>query len=241
MIKKIAIIIPAYNEEKCIADVVRSINGLNMGAGFIVDVLVINDASSDETVSIAAGLDCILLDLPVNVGIGGAVQTGFKYAYEQAYDYAMQVDGDGQHPASEIPKLINAICTGEFNVVIGSRFIEKTGFLSTFYRRLGISFFKNLIKLFYGITVKDTTSGFRIIDNKALAIVSEYYPDEYPEPESIVLYKKYQLKIGEVPVKMKARQGGTTSIRAFYSLYYMMKVTIAIFFTSLRLRKINLK
>lgn len=235
--KKIAVIVPAYNEEKAIACVVNDINALDPGNDFRLDVIVVNDCSCDKTTEIVTQLNCILLDLPVNIGIGGTVQTGFKYAYENGYDYAMQVDGDGQHPPAEIPKLINAISEKDLDIVIGSRFIEKTGFLSTFFRRLGIEFFKHLLKLFCGITVTDSTSGFRIINRKTLAIVSEMYPDEYPEPESIILYSRHNLKIGEISVIMRERQGGKSSIKAFTSLYYMLKVSVAIFFTYISLKQ----
>ena len=234
MVKRIAVVVPAYNEEKNIAGVVNEINAIKSEIDFILDVVVINDCSQDHTENIASKLNCILINLPVNLGIGGAMQTGFKYAYENKYDFAMQVDGDGQHPPAEIPKLTKAITQNGFDVIIGSRFIENGGFMSTFSRRLGITFFKYLIRFFCGITITDSTSGFRIINDKALAIVNEYYPDEYPEPESIILFKKNNLKIGEIPVKMRKRQGGVSSIRKFTSIYYMLKVSLAIFFTYIK-------
>jgi len=237
MAKKIAVIVPAYNEEKAIAGVVNDINALAQGTDFRLDVIVVNDCSYDKTAEIASQMNCVLLNLPVNIGIGGAVQTGFIYAYENGYDFAIQVDGDGQHPPAEIPKLINAISEKGVDIVIGSRFIEKTGFLSTFSRRMGIYFFRYLIKLFCGEIITDSTSGFRIINKKTLAIVSEYYPDEFPEPESIILYSRHNLKIGEMAVVMRERQGGQSSIVAFTSLYYMVKVSIAIFFTFIKFKK----
>jgi len=240
MVKRIAAIVPAYNEENTIASVVNDIHAINDNE-FCIDVIVINDCSQDKTAEIAFRLDCILLDLPVNLGIGGAVQTGFKYAFEKEYDFAIQIDGDGQHPPYEIPKLFHSMNNKEMDVVIGSRFIEKKGFNSTFIRRLGIFYFKYILRLYCGINVTDSTSGFRILNRKALAIVSEIYPDEYPEPESIILYSKHNLKIGEVSVNMRERMGGQSSIRAFTSLYYMMKVSIAIFFTYFRYRNLKSK
>jgi glycosyltransferase involved in cell wall biosynthesis len=234
MLKRIAVIVPAYNEEKCIAGVIESINLLNTGNEFKLDVIVVNDASIDSTGCIASKKNCTLLDLPVNVGIGGAVQTGFKYAFSEGYDYAMQVDGDGQHPPAEIPRLIKMIGEKDLDVVIGSRFIEKKGFLSSYSRRLGISFFKHILKWYTGFTITDCTSGFRIINRKTLSMVCETYPDEYPEPESIILYSRNHLRIGEVAVEMRERQGGRSSISAFNSIYYMIKVSIAIFFAALR-------
>jgi len=236
MKKKIAVIVPAYNEESAIANVVNDINLLQAGDNFHLDVVVVNDCSKDQTAKIVKKLNCILLDLPVNLGIGGAVQTGFKYAYINSYDYAIQVDGDGQHPPAEIPKLLNHICKTNVDIVIGSRFLDKKGFMSTFFRRIGIIYFKYLIKFFTGNTITDSTSGFRIINRKILNIVKDNYPDEYPEPESIILYSWHNFTIAEVPVVMLERQGGQSSIRAFTSLYYMLKVSIAIFFTYIRFR-----
>ena len=240
MEKKIAIVIPAFNEQETIADVVSGINALNTSGNMRFNAVVVNDCSTDNTSIIAEKLNCILLNLPINLGIGGAVQTGFKYAFENNYDYAIQVDGDGQHSPAEIPKLINAITQNEYDVVIGSRFINKEGFQSSFSRRIGIIFFKYLILFYCRLEITDSTSGFRLLNKKALALVSEYYPDEYPEPESIILFYKNNLKIGEVAVEMRERQGGRSSIRAFNSLYYMVKVSIAIFFTFIR-SKIKIK
>ena len=239
MEKKIAIVIPAFNEQDTIAEVVSGVNALNTSENMHFDAVVINDCSTDNTSIIAEKLNCILLDLPINLGIGGAVQTGFKFAFENNYDYAIQVDGDGQHSPAEIPKLINAITQNEYDV-IGSRFINKEGFQSSFSRRIGIIFFKYLILFYCRLEITDSTSGFRLLNKKALALVSEYYPDEYPEPESIILFYKNNLKIGEVAVEMRERQGGRSSIRAFNSLYYMVKVSIAIFFTFIR-SKIKIK
>jgi glycosyltransferase involved in cell wall biosynthesis len=234
--KKLAVVIPAYNEQDSIALVVNNILSLEI-PDFKIVPLVVNDCSKDETANIASQLECILLDLPVNLGIGGAVQTGYKYAYENDFDYVIQVDGDGQHPAEEIVKLVNEAEKREYNIIIGSRFIEKEGFQSSGMRRFGISFLRNWIKLFSGKTIYDNTSGFRLFDRKVLELVSTTYPDEYPEPESIIMFAKKGFKIKEVPVIMKERQGGESSIRAFNQLYYMIKVSLAIFYTFLRTKR----
>ena len=231
--EKIAVIIPAYNEEESIADVIDSVHVMQMQGVELIPV-VVNDCSKDRTADIAADKDCVLLDLPVNLGIGGAVQSGFRYAFEQGFDYAVQMDGDGQHPASEIPKLYDALKNSAANVAIGSRFIEGEGFQSTGMRRLGINYLKNLIRLLTGFSVLDNTSGFRMLDPVALELVNDYYPDEYPEPESIILYLKKGLKIVEVPVSMRERQGGVSSIRYFDQLYYMIKVSLAIIYSYIR-------
>ena len=237
---RIAAVVPAFNEEESIADVISSLNNIHIEGVELLPV-VVNDCSTDSTAEIVlkqesdnSSARVVLLDLPVNLGIGGAVQTGFKYAFEKGFDYVIQVDGDGQHPASEIPKLFNAIRELKANVVIGSRFIKKKGFQSTGMRRLGINYLKNLIRLLTGISILDNTSGFRMLDRKALSIVNDYYPDEYPEPESIIMYVKNGLNILEVPVKMEERKGGVSSIRYFDQLYYMVKVSLAIVYSYIR-------
>ena len=233
---KIAVIVPAYNEEKSIAAVVEDILHVAHSQKLLVTVVVVNDCSKDATSEIISKLNCVALDLPSNLGLGGAVQTGFKFAFENGFDFAIQIDGDGQHPASEIPKLISAAEEHDLDVVIGSRFISKIGFQSSAVRRIGINYFKWLNRLMVGVKIFDSTSGFRLINNKALAIVSEYYPDEYPEPESIILYSLKHLKIGEVPVNMKERQGGVSSIGRLSSIYYMFKVSLAIIYTFIRIK-----
>ena len=233
---KIAAIVPAYNEEKTIATVVNDIKHIAMSSSWTIDVIVVNDCSKDATETIITHLDCIVLNLPINLGIGGAVQTGFKYAFEKNYDYAIQVDGDGQHPANEIPKLIDTAMQHQYDVVIGSRFIMNKGFQSSAIRRFGIHYFKKLNKLLIGKTIYDSTSGFRLINKKVLSIVNEIYPDEYPEPEAIILYALNHLKIGEVAVEMKERQGGVSSIGFTSSIYYMFKVTLAIIYTFIRIK-----
>ncbi len=233
---RIAAIVPAYNEASAISAVVNDINAVNQSQNLSIDVVVINDCSTDTTSEIISNLNCISLHLPINLGIGGAVQTGFKYALENRYDYAIQIDGDGQHPANEIPKLVETAAANSFNVVIGSRFISKQGFQSSAMRRVGINYFKWLNKILVAEKIYDSTSGFRLLDQKALSLVCDYYPDEYPEPEAIIIYAMHQLKIGEIPVSMNKRQGGVTSICKIASLYYMFKVTLAIIFTFMRIK-----
>lgn len=234
IMERIAAIVPAYNEEAAIAAVVGDIRSVASASGLHIDVVVVNDCSTDSTAGIIDRLDCIPLHLPINLGIGGAVQTGFRYALDNGYDYAVQVDGDGQHPAEALPALYKVINEKKWDVVIGSRFIKKEGFQSTMLRRTGITYFRWLNRLCTGLDISDSTSGLRMINRKALHIVSESYPDEYPEPEAIVLYAKHGLSVGEMPVTMRERQGGISSIGAFSALYYMWKVTIAILFTFIR-------
>lgn len=235
--KRIAAVVPAYNEEKAITDVVNGIKSLKETQAISIDVIVVNDCSTDKTAAMAASLDCVLLNLPVNLGIGGAVQTGFMYAYQQGYDIAVQVDGDGQHPPEEIPKLVRTLEEKNADVVIGSRFIESGGYRSSLLRRVGIRYFMLLNEVTAGIHITDSTSGFRVINRRALALVNDYYPDQYPEPEAIILYALSGLRIRETPVKMRERHGGQSSISAIASIYYLFKVTFAMFFTYIRLRR----
>jgi len=233
---KIAIIIPSYNEEKSISKVVEGINNLDLGENIIKQVIVVNDCSTDDTGKVAASLNCTTLNLPVNLGIGGAVQTGLKFAFRNNFDFTVQIDGDGQHPAEELPKLIDVLFKENADIVIGSRFVDKKGFQSSLMRRVGINYFKNLINFLCHIKVTDATSGFRLFNKKALAFAVEYYPDEFPEPESIIYFKLNNLKIVETPVLMLERKEGKSSIGNFSSLYYMFKVTLAVVFTFIKVK-----
>lgn len=234
---KIAAIVPAYNESQSIAAVVHELNAAARQAGISLTVVVVNDCSKDDTGTIIDALPCVALHLPVNLGIGGAVQTGFRYALENGFDAAVQVDGDGQHPAEAVPLLLQEMQNNRCDVVIGSRFITGQGFQSSFVRRLGIQWFSRLNKLLTGLRVADTTSGLRLFNRRALEMVSHWYPDEYPEPEILVQFARADLQIKETPVQMRERQGGTSSIDSVRAVYYMWKVTLAILFT--RMRKIE--
>ena len=234
---RIAVIIPAFNEALSIESVVSEIRYVARHRQLDLDIVVINDCSSDATSSVASQLECTVLDLPINLGIGGAVQTGIFYAFQNGYDFAVQIDGDGQHPPEELFRLIEAQRANAWNVVIGSRFIKKQGYQSSLVRRTGIRFFGILNRRLTGLDIKDSTSGFRMLDRKAMEQALEYYPDEYPEPESIVFFALRGLKIGEVAISMKERQGGVSSIRYLDSLYYMFKVSLAILFTFMRKKK----
>ena len=232
---KTLIIVPAFNEtgniEKVIADIKEYRNDC--------DILVINDCSTDNTSEVARETgNCKVIDLPVNLGIGGAVQTGFKYAFENGYDYAVQFDGDGQHNASEIEKILLPVQNGEADVVIGSRFLVKEpNFRSSFARRKGIFIFKVVNYILTKQVITDNTSGFRCYNRKALGFLSVNYPEDYPEPESVVLLGSCGFKIKEVPVRMNVRKEGTSSINGIRIPYYMFKVLLSVIMTSLRKRK----
>ena len=228
-------IIPCYNEEAVISQLLNEIKTISI-PGCELTALPVNDCSIDETLSKIKAATATYLDLPVNLGIGGAVQSGYKFAKLNDFDVAVQMDGDGQHPISELPKLLQPILEKEADICIGSRFINREGFQSSGLRRFGINYFKRLNQFLLGIKITDSTSGFRAINAKAIQLTCDYYPDEYPEPEAIVLFHMNGLKIKEVPVVMKERQGGTSSISSFKSLYYMIKVTLGIIFIYLKLK-----
>lgn len=221
---KILIIIPAYNEQENIIDVIRDIKTHIPEA----DYIVVNDCSRDNTKKVLQQKQESYIDLPVNLGIGGGVQTGYRYALERDYDIAIQFDGDGQHDAAYIKDLIVPIENGQADVTIGSRFVMNEGFQSSAMRRLGIRFLSNLIWLLCGVRVKDVTSGMRAVDRKMIERFAQDYAQDYPEPEAILLAGLVRARIKEVPVQMRERQGGTSSINAVRSMYYMLKVSIAL-------------
>ncbi|MPQ42585.1 glycosyltransferase family 2 protein [Clostridium tarantellae] len=223
---KILLIIPCFNEEKNISKLIKRIREVNEN----FDILIVNDCSKDKTYEIARQMNVNILDLPCNLGIGGAVQAGYKYAYKKGYKYAIQVDGDGQHDPAYIYKLKEKLDEG-YDLVIGSRFIKKEGFQSTFTRRMGIKFFYYLIKLLTRKNITDATSGFRLANKKVIKFFAENYPTDYPEPETIITLIKNGFKVEEVPVKMKEREKGESSISFLKSIYYMIKVTLAILFS----------
>lgn len=224
------IIIPAYNEE---ANIVKTVESIERDAvGF--DYIVINDCSTDRTKEICEEHGFHYVDLPINLGIGGAVQTGYKYAWENGYDMAVQVDGDGQHDPEFLELMAEYLETHQVDMVIGSRFIEKQGFQSSGMRRVGIRFFSGLIRLMTGKTITDPTSGLRMAGRKVIELFSKDYPRDYPEPESVVAILRKGLKVAEVPVIMREREGGVSSISMKKSVYYMVKVTLAILIERIR-------
>jgi glycosyltransferase involved in cell wall biosynthesis len=231
---KVLIVIPCYNEEASLPSVLNELQQTTLPGDYQMSVLVVNDCSKDNTSAVARKSQAIVIDLPVNLGIGGAVQTGILYARDNGFDIAIQLDGDGQHPPKELAKLIGFHLQTGANVVIGSRFLEKEGFQSSFARRMGIKYFHLLNRIMTGLSIYDSTSGFRLFDRKAIEIAAVNYPDEYPEPESLVVFSKAGLKIAEVAVVMSARLGGKSSIRHFGSLYYCIKVSLAMLFSFIR-------
>lgn len=233
---KVAIVIPCYNEESNIMSLYQEIRNSNYSDNYDIQPIFINDCSTDSSKDILENNQIPHLNLCVNLGIGGAVQSGFLFALRNGFDVAVQMDGDGQHPPSELEKLLNPILQDRADIVIGSRYITNEGFQSSYLRRFGINYFKWLNKTLVGVTISDSTSGYRALNLKALKIVSEYYPDEYPEPEAIVLFAMNNLKMVEVPVIMRDRQKGKSSIRNYKTIYYMFKVTLGVIFLYIRLK-----
>jgi hypothetical protein len=222
---KILIIVPAYNEAGNIQKTVEEILSLAVD----VSVLVVDDGSQDTTLNEARQTPAHVISLPFNLGIGGAVQTGFQFAYDKGYDIAVQVDGDGQHDARYLETILDPVRKQKADMTIGSRFVPPyTGYQSSFVRRLGINFFARLISFLTDYTITDPTSGFRAFNRKMIAIFARYYPHDFPEPEAIVVAGRYHAKVMEVPVQMRKRVVGNSSIRYMRTLYYMVKVTFAI-------------
>ena len=218
------VIIPAYNEEASIVNTVQDI--LDHAPGF--DYVVINDCSKDRTLQRCRENGLNVINLPVNLGIGGGIQTGYRYAVEHGYDVAVQFDGDGQHDASYLQAMADRLERDDLDMVIGSRFIENEGFQSTGLRRFGINFFKFLIKLLYGGTITDVTSGMRMCSRRVMEEFSVDYPQDYPEPETVARLLRKKYKVREIPVVMRERSAGTSSINPAKSVYYMIKVSLAI-------------
>ena len=224
---KVLIIIPAYNEEKNLSQLLDKIKQICPEC----NVVVVNDCSKDGTHAVCVNNSINVINLPVNLGIGGAVQTGYKYAFYNNYDVAVQVDGDGQHDPQYIKLLVDELGKG-YNMCIGSRFINKEGFQSTLIRRMGIKYFSSLIRIFTGCIVTDPTSGFRACDRKAIGLFASDYPRDYPEPEAIVNITRCKLTVSEIPVIMGRREEGKSSINAVKSIYYIVKVSLAIMIAS---------
>jgi glycosyltransferase involved in cell wall biosynthesis len=222
---KTLVIIPAFNEEGSVGKVVDGVK-THLPQ---VDALVVNDGSSDLTSKIARSKGAIVLDLPYNLGIGGAMQVGYKYAHEKGYHIAIQVDGDGQHDPREIPKLLHVLEEGKADVVVGSRFIGDSEYKATVMRRLGSLILSRAISMVVGQKLTDPTSGFRAANQRAIQLFSANYPQDYPEPEALVLLHQCGLAMKEVPAKINQRYSGESSITKIRSIYYMVKVLLAIF------------
>ncbi len=224
------VIIPAFNESESIAKTADNIRRYAPD----YDIIVINDSSKDNTLEICRNNDIPVLDLPINLGIGGAVQTGYLYALKNDYDIAIQMDGDGQHDAKYLAIMEETLIRENADMVIGSRFIKKEGFQSSGIRRVGIGIFRFLSGNLFGIAIKDATSGMRMCNRRTIELFVKDYPRDYPEPETVCRLLRKHYKVVEVPVIMRERETGESSISMRKSIYYMVKVTLAILIERLR-------
>ncbi len=220
----VLVIVPVHNEAGALPAVLDELRQHAPGC----DVVVVNDGSTDETAEVARAAGYPLLDLCFNLGIGGAVQAGFKYALERGYPVAVQMDGDGQHPADQIEALTAPVRSGECEMSIGSRFLADGPYEGSVWRRIGTRYLSRVCSLVTGQRITDATSGFRAFGPRALRYLSSYYPADYPEPEAIVLLSRRGLPIREVAVRMRPRQAGRSSIGGAASAYYMAKVSLAL-------------
>jgi glycosyltransferase involved in cell wall biosynthesis len=226
----VLVVIPAYNEGKNIGGVVRSVKERWPG----LQVLVVDDGSTDDTYRIAREHGAVVARLPFNLGIGVAVQTGIKYAREHDFRWMIRLDGDGQHNSADIAIFLEFLGEHEADLLIGSRFLKKEGFRSSLLRRVAITFFNHLISALTGFRITDATSGFRVYSRRAMDKLCKFYPDDYPEPETIIMLYKWGMQVREVPVTMLRRPEGVSSITAVRSLYYVIKVTMAILLDMIR-------
>jgi len=223
-------IVPAHNEEGAVGGVVTELRSFDAG----LDVVVVDDGSSDRTAEVAAAAGAFVVTLPFNLGIGAAVQTGFKFALDNHYELVVRLDGDGQHDPGELPKLLGPLARDEADIVVGSRFAPVTtdaganDHRPVLARRLGIVFFARLVSLLTRQRVTDTTSGFQALNQRGIAIFAADYPHDYPEVEATVMVYKHRLRLVEVPVRMREREHGRSSITAVRSVYYLFKVTLAL-------------
>jgi len=222
---KILVIIPAYNEADTVG---RVIEKTKQSLPF-ADILVVNDGSTDSTSVISRQRGAMVLDLFYNLGIGGAMQTGYKFAYRMGYDIAVQCDADGQHHPAQIKKLVETLTNDGVDMVLGSRYLRKKRFRSFVFRRLGILMFSKVLSLIVGQRLTDTTSGFRAVNRELIKSFSKFYPGDYPEPEALVLLHREGFTMKEISVNMSSRKGGNSSITWWRSIYYMVKVLLAIF------------
>jgi glycosyltransferase involved in cell wall biosynthesis len=225
-------IVPALNEEGTIAGVVRELRAFDPD----VEILVVDDGSHDRTSEVARVAGARVLRLPFNLGIGGAVQTGFRYAFENDFELAVRVDGDGQHDPSQLAAVVDPVVRGDTDIAVGSRYLASRadGYRSSATRRLGIRILARVVSLLTRQRITDPTSGFQALNRKAIALFAADYPHDYPEVEAIVLVKRHRLRLLEVPIAMRPRTVGRSSIRTLSSVYYMVKVLLALFVGAFR-------
>jgi glycosyltransferase involved in cell wall biosynthesis len=223
-LKRVAIV-PARNEEGCVGQVIAELRRFDPD----FEIVVVDDGSADRTASIAESAGARVVRLPFNLGIGGAVQTGFAYALEHGFQLAVRLDGDGQHDPAELPALLEPVLSGRADIAVGSRFAGSSTYHAPLARRLGIRLFARLVSTLVRQRVTDTTSGFQAVNRRGIRLFAADYPHDYPEVEAIVMVYRHRLRLEEVPVRMRERAAGSSSITALHSVYYMAKVSLALF------------
>lgn len=228
--EKILIIVPAFNEAKNLPKVISEIRQQPL----VVDILVLNDGSTDDTAVVARSHGAFVVDLPYNLGIGGAVQTGYRFAYEMGYDVVGRLDGDGQHDARHLPELYQLISSGAADVVIGSRYKDGAGYTASLSRGVGIKLFAKVVSRVTRQRFTDTTSGYWLVNRSAMAVLAKHLPSDYPEIEGVVMLSRANFRICEVTVAMKPRQHGKSSITPLHAFYYVVKVLLAILLEAMR-------
>jgi glycosyltransferase involved in cell wall biosynthesis len=225
-VRRIAIV-PALNEERAIAHVVDEIRAYDPQ----LEIVVVDDGSVDGTTQVARAAGAHVLRLPFNLGIGGAVQTGLRYAYENGFELAVRVDGDGQHDPAQLDAVVEPVLRGQADLVVGSRYLSPggDGYRSSVPRRMGISILASVVSALTRQRITDPTSGFQALNRKAIALFAADYPHDYPEVEALVLLRRHRLSLREVPIEMRPRTAGRSSIQTLSSGYYMVKVLLALF------------
>lgn len=228
---RLLVVIPAFNEQEALGGLLAELRGLSFAdLGVEVETLVVDDGSADRTAEVAKAGGARVLRLCRNLGIGGAVQSGLRLAHREGFDFAVQLDGDGQHPPAELrPLLAPALAENPPDLIVGTRYRgTANNFRSTMLRRLGSAWLRLILRVVARLRVSDPTSGFRLYGRAALDLFDETYPYDFPEPESLAIARAAGLEVIEVPVTMRERQGGVSSISGFNSVYYMLKVTLAV-------------
>jgi glycosyltransferase involved in cell wall biosynthesis len=224
-VRRVAIV-PAYNEEHNLARLLAELRALDPE----LEVVVVSDGSTDRTAQVAAEGGAHVVQLPFNLGIGGAVQTGFRFAWEGGYELAVRLDGDGQHDPSQLRAVVGPVAAGDADLAIGSRFLATgPGYRSSAARRVGIRVLAHVVSLIGRQRLTDTTSGFQALDRKAIRLFAADLPHDYPEVEGLVMAIRHKLRVTEVPVTMREREHGRSSIGSLASVYYMIKVLLALF------------
>ena len=224
-LRNMIVLIPVFNEEANVAPLVAEVRAHRPG----VPICAVNDCSKDGTARMLAREGCLHLNLPCNLGVGGAMQAAFRYAFDNGYDYALRLDGDGQHPPAEGAALVARMARGDVDMVVGSRFLAEGGYTSTVARQLGIAGLAAFLSYACRQKITDPTSGFQLVNRNVMYYFANHYPVDYPEPESLALLSRQGYRFAEVPAKFRERRFGTSSIRRWGTIYYMFKACVALF------------